>query len=59
MDANFASVKQENVFESSHKHLGFKKAKFLSAAYVSKFNHGRDITDITVNNGLLWDLKLP
>ena len=46
MDANFESVKQENVFESSHKHLRFKNVNFLSAAYASKLN-GRDIT---VNN---------
>ena len=38
--ANFASRKQENVFESSQKHLFFTGANFASETHVSQFSHG-------------------
>ena len=40
MDTNFASRKQEIVFESSQKHFCFTDANFASETYVSQFSHG-------------------
>ena len=48
MDANFAFVTQENVFESSQKHFCFKDANVTSATYVSQFSQALTLRKLSL-----------